>query len=192
MRTHTPKNAKLLPKNAERVFKGIIFDTYQWKQELFDGSFATFEMLRRPDTVKVIPIKDGKLLVQEQEQPSLGFFYDFPGGRHDVDTETELEAVRRELLEETGMRFGTWKLIRVEQPQVKIDWLVYTFLATDFIDQVEQKLEAGEKIKNVQKNFAEVKELIKNPDSRYLAKEILENMNSLDELLSMPDLLANP
>lgn len=192
MRTHTPKGAKLLPKNAERVFKGIIFDTYQWKQELFDGSFATFEMLRRPDTVKVIPVKDGKLLVQEQEQPSLGFFYDFPGGRHDVDAETELEAVQRELLEETGMRFGTWKLIRVEQPQVKIDWLVYTFFATDFIDQTEQKLEAGEKIKNVLKDFAEVKELIKNPDSRYLAKEILENVNSLDELLAIPDLLANP
>lgn len=192
MRTHIPQNAKLLPRNAECVFKGIIFDTHQWKQELFDGSFATFEMLKRPDTVKVIPVKDGKLLVQEQEQPSLGFFYDFPGGRHDVEAETELEAVQRELLEETGMRFGTWKLLRVEQEHVKIDWFVYTFLATDFIDQTEQKLEAGEKIKNVLKDFVEVKELIKNPDSRYLAKEILENVNSLDELLAMPDLLANP
>lgn len=191
MRTFSPKGAKLLPKNAECVFKGIIFDTYQWKQELYDGSFTTFEMLKRPDTTKVIPVKDGKLLVQEQEQPTLGFFYDFPGGRHDVEAETEAEAVQRELIEETGMRFKTWKLIAVEQPQVEIDWLVYTFLATDFIDQTEQKLEAGEKIKNVLKDFAEVKELIKNPDSRYLSKDILENVNSLNELLSMPDLLAN-
>lgn len=89
------------------------------------------------------------------------------------------------------MRFKTWKLLRVEQPQVKIDWLVYTFLATDFIDQKEQHLDAGEKIKNTLKDFTEVKELMKNPDSRYLAKDILENVNSLDELLSMPDLLAN-
>lgn len=148
-------------------------------------------MLKRPDTVKVIPVKDGKLLVQEQEQPTLGIFYDFPGGRHDVEVETELEAVQRELLEETGMRFKTWKLIAAVQPQVKIDWLVYTFIATDFIDQTVQTLDAGEKIKNELKDFAEVKELVKNPDSRYLAKDILDKISSLDELLSMPDLLVN-
>lgn len=191
MRTFTPKGARLLPKNAERVFKGMIFDVYQWKQELYDGTFTTFEMLKRPDTVKVIPVKDGKLLVQEQEQPTLGFFYDFPGGRHDVEAETELQAAQRELLEETGMRFKTWKLIAVVQPQVKIDWLVYTFVATNFIDQTAQTLDAGEKIKNELKDFAEVKELIKNPDSRHLAKDILDKANSLDELLSMPDLLTN-
>ncbi len=191
MRTFIPKGAKLPPQDAKRVFKGIVFDTYQWEQELYDGTFTTFEMLKRSDSVKVIPVKDGKLVVQEQEQPTLGFFYDFPGGRHDIESETELEAVQRELLEETGMRFGSWKLLHVTQPHVKIDWFVYTFLATDFIDQQEQKLDAGEKIINTLKDFAEAKKLSKSPDGRYLSKEILENISSIDELLSLPDLRAN-
>ena len=188
MRTFIPKGAKLLPKDAERVFKGVIFDVYQWQQKLFDGSSTIFEMLKRPDTVKVIPVKEGKLLVQEQEQPTLGFFFDFPGGRHDVEAETELEGAQRELLEETGMRFKTWKLLGVKQPEVKIDWLKYTFIATDFIDQKEQKLDAGEKIKNTWKDFEEVKELLKNPEARYLARDIFEKINSLEELFSIPDL----
>jgi|SRR3989344_5827373 len=190
MRTFIPKDAKLIPEQMQRVFKGVIFDVYQWQQKMYDGSYATFEMLKRPDTVKVIPVKDGKLVVEEQEQPQLGFFYDFPGGRHDNDAETELEAVKREMLEETGMTFATWKLIRVEQPQSKIDWLVYTFLATDFIDQKEQHLESGEKITVTLKTFSEVKKLLGDPRVRYLAKDVLESLNIIDDLLQLPDLLV--
>ncbi len=36
-----------IPPNAKRVFKGIIFDVYQWQQKMFDGSKETFEMLKR-------------------------------------------------------------------------------------------------------------------------------------------------
>jgi len=39
-----------LTSQAQRVFKGIIFDVYQWKQKMFDGSQGIFEMLKRPDT----------------------------------------------------------------------------------------------------------------------------------------------
>ena len=28
---------KKIPNNAKRVFKGVIFDVYQWEQEVFDG-----------------------------------------------------------------------------------------------------------------------------------------------------------
>ena len=189
MRFCIPHNAHLLPKNAERVFKGVLFDVYQWQQTLFDGSSATFEMLKRPDTVSVIPIRDGTLVVSEEEQPRVGTFYDFPGGRHDRESETELDAAKRETLEETGMRFGTWKLLRVVQPYTKIDWLVYTFLATDFIDEQEQMLDAGERIQTALKEFHEVKALAERSDVRYLAKDILHEVDSLEELLSMPDLL---
>ena len=38
---------KGLPENAKLVFKGVLFDTWQWEQELFDGSYSTFEVVVR-------------------------------------------------------------------------------------------------------------------------------------------------
>ena len=53
MKTQAKNN---LPENAKLVFKGIIHDIYQWEQEMFDGSKATFERIRRPDTTAVIAV----------------------------------------------------------------------------------------------------------------------------------------
>ena len=39
-----------LPKNAKRVFKGKIFDVYQWDQKMFDNSVEIFEKMKRTDT----------------------------------------------------------------------------------------------------------------------------------------------
>ena len=185
MRSFVPDCVKLMPKQARRVFKGVIFDVYQWEQELFDGTRTTFEMLKRPDTVRIIAIKEGKIVVLEQEQPSFGLFYDLPSGRHDVETENELAAAKRETLEETGMIFSTWKLLDVEQPQTKIDWLIYTFLANDFVSETEQKLDAGERITVTLKTFDEVKGLLNNPKVRYLARNIFDKVSSLDELAAV-------
>jgi ADP-ribose pyrophosphatase len=185
MRAYIPKNAKLVPESATRVFKGVIFDVYQWQQELFDGRTTTFEMLKRPDTVQVIAVKDNKIIILNQEQPGQGTFYDIPSGRHDVESETELEAAQRETLEETGMRFASWNLVRCHQPHTKIDWLVYTYVATDFIQEVAQKLDAGERIEVFSKSFEEAKELVGNPKARYRV-EIFDEVSSLDDLIQLP------
>lgn len=194
MRSFVPKNAKLLPPEAKLVFKGVIFDTYQWRQEMYDGSFATFEMLKRPDTVKSICIKDGKIVITRQQQPSLGEFYDIPGGRHDEEGESELDCARRELLEETGMKFNDWKLISVNQPYHKIDSLQYIFLATDFAGQGEQNLEAGEKIQIELMSIDEVKGLCAKPASfepfvRYLPRDIFESAEDISELVKLQPLV---
>ncbi len=187
MRTFTPGNAVLIPEGATKAFHGVMFDVYQWEQELFDGSTKTFEMLKRPDSVDVIAVRDGKILVVEQEQPGTGVFYSFPGGRHDVEAENELQAGQRELLEETGMQFRNWKLIAAFQPHLKIDWVVYTFLATEFVSQREQELDAGERITVVPKTVAEIKELNKDPHTRYLGREIFESLESIEDLLALPE-----
>ena len=85
MRTFPPKNMRLPPPEAKRVFAGVIFDTYQWQQKMFDGSFSTFEMLKRPDTVEVIALKGDRIIVLEQEQPTLGSFRILPGCRSDIE-----------------------------------------------------------------------------------------------------------
>ena len=45
-----------MPEHAKKVFSGVMFDVYQWEQEMYDGSTATFEKLTRPDTAQVIPV----------------------------------------------------------------------------------------------------------------------------------------
>lgn len=186
MRTIIPKNARLLPDTAVRVFEGQIFDVYQWQQEMFDGTTETFEMLKRDDTIKVLAIKDDKIIVLEEEQPPHSPFIDIPGGRHDVDIESELDAAKREMLEETGMKFRNWRLIKIEQPHSKIDWFVYLFLATDFESQTKQKLDAGEKIEIRLQSLDEVKKLLADQRNRHLPKEILEKAGSLEQLKIYP------
>ena len=85
------------------VFRGVIFDVYQWPQTMFDGSTETFEMLRRPDTVKIIAIKGDKIIITRQRQPRKDWFCTYPGGRIDPTDQNELAAAKRELREETGM-----------------------------------------------------------------------------------------
>lgn len=64
-----PASKQPIPQTAKRVFEGKLFDVYQWDQELFDGKTITFEKLKRPDTVNVIPITtDGQIVISEQEQ----------------------------------------------------------------------------------------------------------------------------
>ncbi len=201
MRKYIPEWAKLVPKEAKKVFSGVIYDVYQWPQEMFDGSVQTFEMLGRPDTVKILAVlseeeakqlknapvskKPGpKIIITKQEQPRKDCFYDYPGGRMDAEDADELTAAKRELLEETGLKMRDWKLIRVEQPFSKTDWLVYTFLATGLEGQTTQSLDAGEKIELIAMSFNEAVGLAKTPESRFLEEEF----DSLEKLQAMPEL----
>lgn len=187
MRTIIPTDARLIPKQAKKVFSGQIFDVYQWDQELYDGSTAVFEMLGRPDTIIVLPIKDGKLVVCDEEQPTMKRAYGLPGGRHDVPTETELEAAKREVREETGMEFATWRLLRCFQPHSKIEQFIYLFVASDFVKQGPQKLDPGEKITVEEITLERARELAASGETRDFPRDLLEQVSSLEELASLPE-----
>ncbi len=141
-----PESKQPLPPHAVRVFKGILFDTYQWEQELFDGSTTTFEKLKRPDTVLVIPVtENGRIIITRQEQPGKKPFVSFAGGQVG-ENEGILDAAIRELNEETGYQSDTWTLFDATQPISKIDWAVYTFIARNCVSTGSVSLDAGEKI----------------------------------------------
>lgn len=161
-RKFIPPHITTIPENAKCVFHGKIFDVYQWPQQLFDGTTATFEMLRRADTVQIVAIKDGKIVLVHERQPHQDWHYGLPGGRNDIPGEDELTAAKRELLEETGMEFASWELIDARQPLRKIDWLVYTFIATDFISQTAQSLDSGEEINVEEIAFDQALQLVKD------------------------------
>src|SRR5581483_4475712 len=157
MKKVIPKGAILVPETAERVFKGEIFEVYQWSQELFDGSHQTFEMLKRDDTVITIGLVDNQLLIIDEEQPHAGSHQSFPGGRIDPEDDSPLAAAQRETLEESGYSFKHWRLIQVAQPAHKIEWFVYVFLAWEVSDVQDINPDPGEKIIVKLKDFEAVK-----------------------------------
>lgn len=129
-----------------------------------------------------------KIIITHQTQPRKDWFYDYPGGRVDAEDESELEAAKRELREETGLVFKNWKLVEVSQPFSKIDWLVYTFVASELVTQTQQELDAGEKIEVLAVSLLELQELAKSEDPQFLRFKGFENVKSINELLSQPEL----
>ena len=141
-----PKKRQIIPDHAKKVFKGVIFDVYHWEQEMFDGTFETFEKLRRADATQLIAItEEGKIIVTEEQQPCKAPYLNVPGGRIEED-ENPLESAQRELLEETGYASGDVELLSVSRPYSKIDSAVHYFVARNCKKVAEQHLDAGEKI----------------------------------------------
>ena len=136
----------MIPREAKLVFKGVLFDVYQWEQEMFDGSFQTFERLQRKPSVNILPItEDGKIMLLEEEQPTRPKFICLPGGQVEA-TESMDVAAKRELLEETGYE-GSMELWMETNPYGnKIDWTVNSYVARNCKKVAEQRLDAGEKI----------------------------------------------
>ena len=156
-----PPSRQPIPPDARRVFKGRLFDVYQWEQRLFDGSTATFEKLKRPDTAYVIPLTaDRKLVLAEQEQPGASAVIGLLGGRLE-DGEAQEEAASRELLEEAGLMANDLILWDSYQFLPKLDWAIYTFIAKDCKRVRDQSLDAGESIRLIEVSFDEFLDLVR-------------------------------
>ena len=134
-----------IPPHAKKVFTGEIFDAYQWEQKLFDGSAATFEMLKRPNTLQVIATVGNQIVIAMDEQPNRPARPTLLGGRQEPN-ETPLDGAKRELLEESGLVSSDWEMFTQVQPVGKMEWDVYTFIARDCKKIQDPQLDAGEKI----------------------------------------------
>jgi ADP-ribose pyrophosphatase len=154
-----PISKQPMPDHAHKVFTGVLFDVYQWEQELYDGRVVTFEKLKRPDTVVVFAVtEEGKILLTRQEQPGKAPFVSATGGRVDAG-EDVLTAAKRELLEESGYEATDYVLWDARQPVSKIDWSVYTFIARGAKLVADLALDGGEKITLLPVTFDEFIEL---------------------------------
>ena len=155
MEIKRPQSRQPIPPHAKRVFKGVLFDVYQWEQEMFDGNIKTFEKIKRVDTVGILPITaQGKIILSRERQPGTEPFIGCIGGRMD-EGEDPLLAAKRELAEEAGIEAREWKLWFSCQPSTKIDWAVYSFIVKDLKRLKIQDLDSGEKIELIEVGFDE-------------------------------------
>ena len=173
MEIERPKSKQPIPENAKRVFRGILFDVYQWEQEMFDGTRAIFEKLKRPDTVVVFPVlPDGKIILTKQEQPGKKPFIGATGGRVD-EGEDILTAAKRELLEESGYEAEELILWDAQQPTSKIEWAVYTFVAKGLKKVADLHLDAGEKIELLTVDLDKLINIATTDGDNFYEKEIM-------------------
>ncbi len=170
-----------IPENAKLAFKGVIFEVWQWEQEMFDGSIEIFERIWRPSTVTVIATVDNKIIIEEQDQPSRRNFLSLAGGRADSEDDMLAEA-KRELLEETGRESDDWELLFEKTARsTSILWHEHFFIARNCKKVQEQELDAGEKIELRLISFEEFLALADEPRFRisadfiYFLKELRDD-----------------
>lgn len=170
MPTERPRPAQPIPPHAKKVFAGVIFDVYQWEQEMFDGTTKTFEKLKRPDTVVVIPIlSDGKIILIEEEQPGKSMRTGMVSGRLE-HAEDPQDGARRELREESGYEARSLTLWTACSPVSKIEWTIYFFIAKGITCVGNPELDGGEKITLKPVTFEELIEIASHPD--FIEKDI--------------------
>ena len=170
---------KAIPPQAQRVFKGVIYDVYHWQQEMFNGTQETFERLKRPDTVEVIAVVGDRILLQEQQQPTTDVFLSLPGGRVDQEDDA-LIAAKRELLEESGYESDAWLSRGGFAPASHISFTVHSFIARDCRKVEEPHLDAGEKISYRHISFDEFLLLSENDDFQHQELRIFLALCRLD------------
>ena len=151
-----------LPKNARCVFKGNIFEVWQWDQKMFDGSSAVFESIWRYPTVEIIATVGDKILIENQDQPDRKNKITLPGGRADNGDDI-LEEAKRELLEETGYGSHDWRLFKTISLKGKLLYDNHFFIARDCQKIKEPELDPGEKIATKMITFDEFIKLSNEP-----------------------------
>lgn len=180
-----------IPKEAKRIFKGVIFDVYQWEQEMYDGSKETYERLRMPDTVQIIPVTDtGKILVSHEEQPTKPLSYTFFGG-HQERGEESLLAAQRELLEETGcvsddiIKYGEYDPLYIADTKMTL------YIARGCHKVAEPSLDPGEKIDVIETDFEGFITYLSRKDflNKLIAKDILAHFEDDHRLTKFKSLL---
>lgn len=176
-----------VPDSAKQAFEGELFDVYQWEQELYDGTYATFEKVVRTDTTVMYPIlPDGRILLVEDSQPHRQTIITPPAGRLE-DGEKPEDAVRREILEETGYEVEKLEPFYTVQPYEKFDWFVYVFIGKGLKKVKEPELDAGEKITLKPVTFDEMIQLVINGDVHEqgfteIVLKAVADLNKMEEL----------
>ena len=132
---------------SEYIIKRPWLTARREKVELPDGRvIPEYYVLEYPDWVNVIAItKDGQFVMERQFRYAAGMTcYEIPCGVVEKG-ETPLEAIQRELMEETGYGGGEWNLLMKLSPNpTSMTNMTYCYLATGVEKLSDQHLDATE------------------------------------------------
>lgn len=166
---------KKIPQEARLAYKGKMFEVWEWDQEMFDGTYEVFEMIRRNNSSIIIPItKDGLIIVNYEEQPHRGKFISLPGGFSEDGEDIDLNA-KRELLEETGYTSNEWEMWFENDVlgYSKMEWFSYCYIARNCEKTGDTKFDPGEKIETKLLTLDEFINIIQDPLFRnYMFKKM--------------------
>lgn len=159
------KQSKNLVKTIEEnsVFKNDFLELFNNLVEFPDGSLHNFVALKAKDFVNILPFTtDNKILmVKQYRYPWNIETYELPAGMIDDEkNETPIDAVHRELAEETGYKVIELEKIRTYRPLGVTDMFGHLFSAKVKLDG-KPNLEKTELLTIVKFSEQEVKDLLK-------------------------------
>ena len=123
------------------------------------GSAHDFYVLEAPDWCNIVPLTaDGQVVMVRQRRHGTGEeTLELPGGMIDPEDPSELEAARRELLEETGYHAAIVEPTGVIAPNPAMQTnRCWSFLARDVVEVAKPRLDGGEDIDVVLVPYAEI------------------------------------
>lgn len=132
------------------LHEGDILSLFRHRVRLPNGTEGSFELVRYPGAVSVIPVLEEEpgrreIVCLEQFRPAVeGYIHEIPAGMLEPG-EQPLACARRELEEETGYRAERWTHVAtvLQSPGISPVRMVY-FLAEDLRATGVQNLDPGE------------------------------------------------
>ena len=131
---------------SKEIFDGHILHVYKDTVELPNGKEASRELIRHIGAVAVVPLMDdGNVIVERQFRYPLGqVITEIPAGKLDSFDEDRLEAIKRELREETGYIADEWMELGDYHPAAAYtDERITLYLATG-LHKGERELDEDE------------------------------------------------
>ncbi len=149
--------------NEKKIFEGKCIDVSAFDVLLSDGNKSYREVIKHPGGVVVVALKDEDtiLMVKQFRFPLQKELIELPAGRLEVGENPD-DAIKRELLEETGYEAKEWKSLGYifTTPGICTEKL-YLYMAKDLTFK-EQNLDEDEILKVYEYKINDVLEMIKD------------------------------
>lgn len=155
---------------SKTLFNENWFTIRQDKCERGDGKIIDpYYVYEFPDWVTALPItEDGKIILIRQYRHAIGeVCIELPGGCVDKADASLEDAVRREMLEETGYAFESVHLLgKISSNPSTNNNLMHMFIATGGKKIQAQEMDSNEEIEVWEVNFDELEKLVE--EKRFL------------------------
>lgn len=132
-------------RESSTVYSGAIIDVHVDTVAMPDGDEAQREVVEHADSVAIVALDDEQrvAVIEQYRHPLRARLRELPAGLCDEDGESAVDAARRELAEEVGVRAGTWRVLCDIAPSPGISTeRVRVYLATD-LDRGERESGSG-------------------------------------------------